>query len=254
MFSNSKTGFGQTTEKMTWNENLLNTMLLELINIQTFYIDHFSIWESLCKQYSPNLESHTNFMKLYVGSVDFELHFANTLSNAKIVYLWNVDLDEWSNIGIHEFSIWGHPWFWKLAFRYEFFQISKLSGLNFFKWKCDHYRKCRSWRVEQTLYSWVFYLRPSRARSKCVFVKPTILTLVKLGQMTHLSTSNGKLLNSKLLGLIKTYISYMDHIFIRINVIESEARVFKFEDGLWSNLVKRRRKWLGMEIFWIPSC
>ena len=78
---------GQTTEKMTWNENLLNTKLLELINIQTFYIDHFSIWESLCKQYSPNLESHTNFMKLYVGSVDFELHFANTLSNAKMVYI-----------------------------------------------------------------------------------------------------------------------------------------------------------------------
>ena len=193
-------------------------------------------------------------MKLYVGSVDFELHFANTLSNAKIVHIWNVDLDEWSNIGIHEFSIWGHAWFWKLAFRYEFFQISKLSGLNFFKWKCDHYRKCRSWWVEQTLYSWVFYLRPSRARSKCVFVKPTILTLVKLGQMTQPSTSNGKLLNTKLLDLIKTYISYMDHIFIRINLIESEGHVFEFEDRLWSNLVKRRRKWLGMKIFWIPSC
>jgi hypothetical protein len=33
---------GQTREKMTWNEKLLNTKLLELINIQTFYIDHFS--------------------------------------------------------------------------------------------------------------------------------------------------------------------------------------------------------------------
>ena len=78
---------GQTTEKMTWNGNLLNTKLLEFINIQTFYIDHFSIWKSLCKHNSPNLESHTNFMKLYVGSVDFELHFANTLSNAKMVYI-----------------------------------------------------------------------------------------------------------------------------------------------------------------------
>jgi len=53
----------QTTEKMTWNLNLLNTKLLELIKIQTFYIDHFSIWKSLCKQYSPNRESHTNYMK-----------------------------------------------------------------------------------------------------------------------------------------------------------------------------------------------
>jgi len=74
-------------------------------------------------------------MKLYVGSVDFELHFASTLWNAKMVCIWNVDLDEWSNIDIHEFSIWGHPWFWKLAFRYEFFQISKLSGPNLFKSK-----------------------------------------------------------------------------------------------------------------------
>ena len=55
------------------------------------------------------------------------------------------------------------------------------------------------------------------------------------GQMTHLSTSNGKLLNTKLLDLIKTNISYMDHIFIRINLIESQAHVFKFEDRLWSN-------------------
>jgi len=41
---------GQTMEKITWNENLLNTKL-ELIKIQTFYIDYFSIWKSLCKQY-----------------------------------------------------------------------------------------------------------------------------------------------------------------------------------------------------------
>jgi len=78
---------GQTMEKMTCIENLLNTKLLELIKIQNFYIDHFSIRKSLCKQYSPNLESYTNYMKLYVGSVDFELHFANTLLNAKIVYM-----------------------------------------------------------------------------------------------------------------------------------------------------------------------
>jgi len=81
-------------------------------------------------------------------------------------------------------------------------------------------------------------LRPSRARSKCVFVKPTILTLVKLGQMTHLSTSNGELLNTKLLDLIKTYISYMDHIFIRINLIESQAHVSNSKTGfgqIWSN-------------------
>jgi len=82
----------------------LNTKLLEIIKIQTFYIDHFSIRESLSKQYSPNLESHINYMKLYVRIVDFQLQLPNILSNEKMVCILNVDLDEWKNIGIHEFS------------------------------------------------------------------------------------------------------------------------------------------------------
>jgi len=53
----------------------------------------------------PNLESHTNYMKLYVSIVDFQLHIPKTLSNAKMVYILNVDFDEWNNIGIHDFSI-----------------------------------------------------------------------------------------------------------------------------------------------------
>ena len=36
--------------------------------------------------------------------MDLELHFPNTLSNAKITYVSNVDLDEWTNLGIHDFS------------------------------------------------------------------------------------------------------------------------------------------------------
>ena len=32
-----------------------------------------------------------------------ELHFPNTLSNLKMTYVSNVDLDEWSNLGIHDF-------------------------------------------------------------------------------------------------------------------------------------------------------
>jgi len=66
------------------NEKYLNTKLLEIIKIQTFYIDHFSIWETLSKQYSPNFESHINYMKLYVRIVDFQLHLPNTLSNVKM--------------------------------------------------------------------------------------------------------------------------------------------------------------------------
>ena len=55
-----------------------------------------------------NLESHTNYMKLYVSIVDFQLHLPNTLSNTKMVYILNVDFDEWNNIGIHDFSIRDH--------------------------------------------------------------------------------------------------------------------------------------------------
>ena len=77
-------------------------------------------------------------MKLYVSIVDFELHLPNTLSNAKMVYILNVDFDEWNNIGIHDFSIRDHLGFRKLMRGYEFFQNSKLSGSNFSKRKVDH--------------------------------------------------------------------------------------------------------------------
>jgi hypothetical protein len=43
-------------------------------------------------------------MKLHMRLVDLELHFANTLSNAKMAYVSNVDHDEWNNLGIHDFS------------------------------------------------------------------------------------------------------------------------------------------------------
>jgi len=46
-------------------------------------------------------------MKLYVRLVDLELHFWNTLSNAKMSYVWNVYLAEWNKLCIHDFSSWG---------------------------------------------------------------------------------------------------------------------------------------------------
>ena len=77
-------------------------------------------------------------MKLYVSIVDFQLHLPKTLSNAKMVYILNVDFDEWNNIGIHDFSIRDHLGFRKPMRGYEFFQNSKLSGSNFSKRKVDH--------------------------------------------------------------------------------------------------------------------
>ena len=77
-------------------------------------------------------------MKLHVSIVDFELHLRNTLSNAKMVYILNVDFDEWNNISIHDVSIRDHLGFRKPMRGYEFYQNSKLSGSNFSKRKVDH--------------------------------------------------------------------------------------------------------------------
>jgi len=77
-------------------------------------------------------------MKLHVSIVDFELHLRNTLSKAKMVYIINVDFDEWNNFGIHDFSVRDHLGFRKPMRVYEFYQNSKLSGSNFSKRKFDH--------------------------------------------------------------------------------------------------------------------
>jgi len=72
-------------------------------------------------------------MKLYVRIWDFQLHLPNTLSNAKIVSILNLDLDEWNNIGIHDFSSRDPLGFRKQVRGYEFFQNSKLSASNLVK-------------------------------------------------------------------------------------------------------------------------
>jgi len=72
-------------------------------------------------------------MKLYVRIADFQLHLPNTLSNANIVYILNVDLDEWKNICFHDFSIRDTLGFRKPVRGYELFQNSKLSASNLVK-------------------------------------------------------------------------------------------------------------------------
>ena len=46
-------------------------------------------------------------MKKYARLVDFELHIHKTFSNGKMVYISNVDIDEWNKLGIQDFSCWG---------------------------------------------------------------------------------------------------------------------------------------------------
>ena len=67
-------------------------------------------------------------MKQYVRITDFQLHLPNTLSNGKMVCILNVDLDEWNNIGIHDFSGRDPLGFRKPVCGYEFFQNPKLSA------------------------------------------------------------------------------------------------------------------------------
>jgi hypothetical protein len=86
-------------------------------------------------------------MKQHVWFVDLELHFPNTLSNAKMAYVSNVDLDEWNNLGIHDFLSWDRLGFRKLACSCQNFKIQNLSGSNFLKWKVNHYNKYRPWWV-----------------------------------------------------------------------------------------------------------
>jgi len=69
-------------------------------------------------------------MKLYVRLVHLELHFPNILSNVKMTYVSNVDLDEWNKLSIHEFSSWGRLGFRKHACRCENLKFQNLSGPN----------------------------------------------------------------------------------------------------------------------------
>jgi len=50
-----------------------------------------------------------------------------------MVFILNVDLDEWNNIGIHEFSSRDPLGIRKPVRGYEFFQNSKLSASNLVK-------------------------------------------------------------------------------------------------------------------------
>jgi len=61
------------------------------------------------------------------------MSFGQTWSNAKMVCILNVDLDEWNNIGIHDFSIRDHLGFKKPVRGYEFFLNSKLRASNLVK-------------------------------------------------------------------------------------------------------------------------
>jgi hypothetical protein len=64
----------------------------------------FSFEKLLVNTSHKNHESHIEFMKLYERLINFELNFPNTFLNAKMTNITNVDLDEWTKLGIRDFS------------------------------------------------------------------------------------------------------------------------------------------------------
>jgi len=69
-------------------------------------------------------------MKLHAGLVDLELHFLNALTNAKLSYISNVDLDEWKKLAIYDFWSWGRLGSRKRACSRENLKYQNLSGPN----------------------------------------------------------------------------------------------------------------------------
>jgi len=69
-------------------------------------------------------------MKLHAGLVDLELHFLNALTNVKMSYISNVDLDEWNKLAIHDFQSWGRLGSRKRACTRENLKFQNLSGPN----------------------------------------------------------------------------------------------------------------------------
>jgi len=69
-------------------------------------------------------------MKPYAGLADLELHFHNALSNAKMSYVSNVDLDEWNKLAIHDFSSRRRLGSRKREYSREKLKFQNLSGPN----------------------------------------------------------------------------------------------------------------------------
>jgi len=106
----------------------------------------------------------------------------------------------------------------------ENYWFSTTPSQHFVKCKNGVYIKCRSRRVEQYWYSWLFQSTPSRVLKTGVlyeFFQNSKIECFKLGQMTHLMTSNETVLNTKLLEIIKIYFWYNVHFSIWINFSQS---------------------------------
>ena len=90
----------------------------------------------------------------------------------------------------------------------------------FVKSKNGLHIKCRSWWEEQYWYSWLFQFRHSRVPKTGAWLwilSKFKIECFKLGQMTHLMTSNETILSTKLLEIIKIYIWYIVHFSMWIN-------------------------------------
>jgi len=112
---------------------------------------------------------------------------------------------------------------------------------NLSRWKYDPCMKCRSWWDLTTWYSKVFYLKYSDGSFDQVWPKSKQRVSQTHPLIEPWMASNGKLMNTKFVPLIKTYIFTNGHIFIwksldhsilKIVIIHNETLFFRTMDGL----------------------
>ena len=84
------------------------------------------------------------------------------LSNYEITKIKVVDLHELFNFGIHYFFNWNDLGVSNFGSNLSFFKFQNLKGSNLVKWQDNQNKSCRSWWVEQLLYSSLLHLKSFR--------------------------------------------------------------------------------------------
>ena len=92
----------------------------------------------------------------------FPIWNVQILSNDKITKIKVVDINELNNFGIHHFLCWNHFESQILVRTCHFLTFQNLKGSNLVKWQDDQNKSCRSWWVEQLLYSSLLHLKSFR--------------------------------------------------------------------------------------------
>jgi len=83
-----------------------------------------------------------------------------------------------------------------------------------------------------------------------VFLKTNVLTLVKLGQMTYLMTSNEKILNTKLLELMKIQTFYINHLLFLLSGANSHLEKLEHDQLIRKIYFATKQKGMKVLLPW----